>query len=197
MDSDRRDLTKTHPDNFKILIYIVESFGRFKHNGVDYISVILSQLWKKTFFLTFSDVSSVVAWASNPVVGEFTARREFSQHNPLPGAVGDEEQWTLLNPHAKWVDNFTIMTIRDDFVNVTRLLEAMKTKFDQVMERVTYSGAGKSGCLMTLRSPRYLYLTPSTLLQTRKKWILNRYHLVRGLSTLRTWQQNFQLMMEY
>lgn len=35
--TDRRDLTKTHPDNIKILFYIIESFGRFKHNGVELI----------------------------------------------------------------------------------------------------------------------------------------------------------------
>lgn len=76
IDSDRRDLTKTHPDNFKILIYIIESFGRFKHNSVDYISVIPSQLWKKPFFLTFSDLSSVVAWASNPVGWRIRSKKE-------------------------------------------------------------------------------------------------------------------------
>lgn len=122
MDSDRRDLTKTHPDNFKVLIYIIESFGRFKHNGVDYISVIPTTLWKKPFFLTFNDLPTVVEWASSPVPGELANRREFFQHNPLPGAVVDEEQWLLVNPDDYWVPDFTIMNLRDDFVNVTRLL---------------------------------------------------------------------------
>jgi hypothetical protein len=153
MDSNRRDLTKTHPDNFKVLIFIIESFGRFKHNGVDHITVIPSGLWKNPFFLTFSDLPMVVDWASTPNPGEFVARREFFQHNPLPGAVVDEEQWILINPNDYWEPDFTIMSLRDDFVNVTRLLEAMKTKFEQVMDRVTYSGAGKSSCLMSVRSP--------------------------------------------
>jgi len=116
---------------------------------VDYITVIPPQLWKKPFFLTFSDLpADVVAWASNPNAGELVARREFFQHNPLPGAIVDEDNWVLINPDDYWVPDFTIMNLRDDFVNVTRLLEAMKTKFEQVMDRLPYSGAGKFGCLM-------------------------------------------------
>lgn len=134
IDSSRRDLTKTHPDNFKVLIYIIESFGRFKHQNVEYISVVPPSLWKKPFFLTFDDLPNVIKWASNPNPAEAAARQEFFNHNPLPGAVFDEEQWVLKNPDDFWVRGFTVMNLRDDFVNVTRLLEGKKTKFEQVMD---------------------------------------------------------------
>jgi len=181
MDSNRRDLTKTHPDNFKVIIYILESFGRFKHQCVEYISVVPS-LWKKPYFLTFDDLPKTVRWASDPDPAEVVARREFFQHNPLPGAVVDKEQWVLLNPDDYWRPGFTVVNLRDDFVDVTRLLEGMKTKFEQVMDRMTYSGTGKSGCLYQCVPPMSVFRTLCTFLQSRMKFQSPLPHVDRQLN---------------
>lgn len=154
MDHDRRDLTKAHPDNFKLIVFIIETFGRFKHNGAEFISVIPEHLWKKPFFVTFSDLSRIVTWLADASPDDQAARRDYFANNPLPGAVVDEESWVLANPHDYWDEEFTLRDLREDFVRVTRLLEGMKTKFEQVTDRVTFAGSGKASCLISVRAPQ-------------------------------------------
>lgn len=59
LDNDYRKMAKSYPDNFKILIYIIEFIGRFKHNSVEYILVIHPGLERKVYFIMFSDLLRV------------------------------------------------------------------------------------------------------------------------------------------
>lgn len=58
-----------------------------------------------------------------------------------------------MNAVDFWNGEFTLRDLREDFVRVTRLLDMMKTKFEQVTDRVSYSGAGKASCLISVRAP--------------------------------------------
>lgn len=152
MDSDRRDLTKAHPDNFKVLVYILETFGKFKHGNSEYITTVLA-IWKNPFFLTFSDIFRMVRWLSDPNPAELAARLDYMRHNSLPGAIYYPENTVLINPGDFWPDDFTIEELCHDFVQVTRLLEGLKTKFEQAVDRASFSGVGKACCLVSVRSP--------------------------------------------
>lgn len=56
----------------------------------------------------------------------------------------------LLMSH---ISRISIQNHRQDFVDVTRMLEDMKTKFDQTVDRLTYSGIGKRAALLSVRDP--------------------------------------------
>lgn len=75
------------------------------------------------------------------------------QQSIILEAVVDEERWVLVNPGDFWDEGFTLRDLREDFVLVTRLLEGMKTKFEQVTDRVTFAGSGKASCLISVRAP--------------------------------------------
>lgn len=53
---ERRNLTKSHPDNFKVLIFLIETFGRFKSGMSDFITSIPHGLWDNPFFLEYSNL---------------------------------------------------------------------------------------------------------------------------------------------
>lgn len=62
-------------------------------------------------------------------------RQRLFSTNPLPGAVVDTDSWMLMNSEAFW-PGFSTADLRQDFVIVTRMLEGMKTKFDQTVYRL-------------------------------------------------------------
>lgn len=57
---ERKNLTKLHPDNFKVLTYIIETFGRFKAVGSDFVTIIPDELWDNPFFHGFSNLDRVI-----------------------------------------------------------------------------------------------------------------------------------------
>lgn len=145
LDSNFRDVIKAHPNNFKVLIYIIESFGRFKHN--------IPNVRHSPFLVELTTLRDTVIWLSINDEVSRQGREMFFRMDSLPGAVVDEGDWRLVNGEQIMPHGFTVTQLRDDFVSVVRLLENMKTKFEQVVDRVTFSGIGKSGVLMSIREP--------------------------------------------
>lgn len=147
-----RNALKAHPDNFKLLAYIIETYGKFRSNGAEYISHIPPGTERHPAFVSFSTLPGLIRWLSDPT-GPILPRQQFFQHNSLPGAIVDVEQWILTNPDDFWPNNYGGSDLRNDCIALMRLLENMKTKFEQVAARVTYSGIGKIGTLISTSDP--------------------------------------------
>lgn len=109
---ERKNLTKSHPDNFKVLVYIIETFGRFKHAGSDYVTIIPEDLRENPFFLGFTSLERVISRLSEGTRRDILFRQRYFEHNPLPGAVVDVEFWVLKNPEAFRPNDYRLRVVQ-------------------------------------------------------------------------------------
>lgn len=157
-----RNIIKCNPDNLKVLVYILENYGRFKVNNTDYVSVVPERR-RDPLFVTFKKLPELVEFLELTGEEGIPERRAFFEHNSLPGAEVDEATWTLTNGDSIWPRDYSQASLQLDALAVKTMLENMKTKFEQVAERVTYSGVGKIGQLMSCQ------LTPAVKIQYVKR----------------------------
>lgn len=94
--SDRRATIRTTLSKFKVSIYILETYGRFRHASLDHITEI-PDVGHSPCFLPLGSYLVLIGWLASSDDQSRADRNLFIQNNPLPEAVVDMESMSLLN----------------------------------------------------------------------------------------------------
>lgn len=125
--------------HFKIIVMIIESVGKII--DPDYLCYVPKTDQIDMRYVQYTNLKQTVQALA---AGEIP---DFPNNNTLPGAIVQGNR--LLNANDFWPVDYTYDDFANDVLAVNQATESMRTKFDEVLARCTFSGIGNHSAFVS------------------------------------------------